>query len=287
MKKIPLVFLAGLLLLITACGGTAPSNPDTANIETVVAITLQAYTQSAPAATAAPSGLSITVDTLSITIPDGLANGMTVVNEPIAPPADDMPWWGIYPEHKKFPLQGYLLTGTFHEAEFFIYPANEYAAMNESVAAKIESLKSILANPSQPLPERLPFLPTWNAGETFHSNLEVVTFQNGSGIRYLTQYGQAPAPINNHEIFYTFQGLTSDGTYYIAAVLPISVPFLTDRGNPESLVPPDGIPFDWDNFMNNDAHINAITEKLNAADPAVFNPTLPVLDALIQSVQVK
>lgn len=274
-----------VLVIISACGAPAAA-PDPSSVETIVAATLQAATQMAP--TAAPiSGLSISIDGLSLTIPTGLANGMTVTNETAAPPASDMPWWGIYPAHKIYPLQGYVLTDTFHEAEVYVYPAGEYAAMNEDVAAKIQSLKDILNNPSQPLPERLPFLPTWNAGEEFHSNVQIVSFQNGSGIRYLTQYGQFPSPVSNKSMFYTFQGLSSDGTYYVSAILPISAPFLVERSSPDSPVPADGIPFDWDNIANAEAHFNAVTEKLNAADPAIFNPTLPTLDAFIQSILVQ
>ncbi|MEO8354588.1 MAG: hypothetical protein ABI621_01610 [Chloroflexota bacterium] len=44
-----------------------------------------------------------------------------------------------------------------------------------------------------------------------HPLMQVINFQNGRGIRFLTQYAQYPAPINNHELFYHFQGLTNDG----------------------------------------------------------------------------
>lgn len=45
---------------------------------------------------------------------------------------------------------------------------------------------------------------------------------DGGGIRYLTQFGQAAGLITNPELFYTFQGLTDDGAYYVAAVFPVA-----------------------------------------------------------------
>lgn len=279
-KSLALLPLIGLLIL-TSCG--APVTTPSGQLETVVASTLQAYTQTAP--TLAPlSGSTTIAEGLTLTIPTGLATGIISTTEAAVPPADDMPWWGIYPEHKIYSLQGYVLSDTFHEPRIFKFPVSEYEAMNEDVGGRIQVLKNILSNPSQPIPEKLPFLPTWNAGEVFHSNVQSINFQNGSGVRYLTQYGQFPAPVSNSEIFYTFQGLTNDGMYYISAVLPISIGFLTAQASPDSPVPPDGIPFDWNDYTNNEGHYKAIIEKLNTADPNAFNPALPLLDALIQSI---
>lgn len=275
-----------LITLLSACT-SAPVTSEADELATIVAGTLQAIATEQPAPTATPvSSISISLDGLSISLPIELASGLEVQPEPAALPAEDMPWWGTYPAYTEYPLQGYIHSETFHNPKIYVYPLDEYAAMNESVAVKIQSLKDILGNPSQPLPERLPFLPTWNAGEAFHSNVEFVSFQNGSGIRYITQYGQAPLPVNNYEVFYTFQGITSDGKYYVAAVLPINAPFLAGYPSPEYPTPPDGIPFDWDNWENTEAHTIAVTEKLNATDSAVFTPSLTTLDAFVQSILI-
>lgn len=281
-------FFIALAVIITACGAPSAA-PEQPGIETIVASTLQAYTQNAPAVAptnTAVTGILLSAEGLSLTAPVGLANSFALSIEPAVPPADDMPWWGIYPEHKIYAMQGYPLTGTFHEPKLYLYPVDEYVAMNDDVAAKVQSLKNILANPSQPLPERLPFVPTWNAGQEFYSNVQVVSFQNGSGIRYLTQYGQFPSAVSNTSVFYTYQGITSDGKYYVSAVLPISAPFLPAQSNADSPVPSDGVPFDWNDPMNNQGYFPLVAEKLNSTDPALFNPTLPTLDSLIQSILI-
>jgi hypothetical protein len=136
------------------------------------------------------------------------------------------------------------------------------------------------------LPENLPFLPTFNAAQVFHSNEQVQKFQNGTGIRFLTQYAQAPYPVNNNSLFYTFQGLTNDGAYYISAILPINAAFLSPDGNPNTPLPADGVPFDWNNFENIPAHFELVKQKLNATDPNAFTPSLTNLDTMIQSVRI-
>jgi hypothetical protein len=158
--------------------------------------------------------------------------------------------------------------------------------MNKDVADLVDKLKTIINSPDQPMLESLPFLPTFNAGQVFHSNEQSLAFQNGTGIRFLTQYAQAPYPVNNHSLFYTFQGITNDGVYYVSAILPINAVFLSPDGNPDTVLPADGVPFDWNNFENDTAHFELVKQKLNATDPDAFTPSLTNLDALIQSIQI-
>jgi hypothetical protein len=121
----------------------------------------------------------------------------------------------------------------------------------------------------------------------FHSTEQILTFQNGQGIRFLTQYGQAPYPVNNNSLFYTFQGLTDDGAYYVAAIFPVNAAFLPADGNPDTPLPADGVPFDWENFENITQHFELVKQKLNSTDPNAFTPTLIHLDTLIQSILIK
>jgi len=52
--------------------------------------------------------------------------------------------------------------------------------------------------------------------QEFVSNLKVVNFVNGGGIRYITVYAiQDLAPVGNDSLMYVFQGFTDDGKYYI------------------------------------------------------------------------
>ena len=68
----------------------------------------------------------------------------------------------------------------------------------------------------------MPFLPLFNAAQVMHTHLQYLDFKNGQGLRYLTEFDQGIIPINNYELIYTYQGLTGDGKYYVAAVLPVN-----------------------------------------------------------------
>ena len=104
----------------------------------------------------------------------------------------------------------------------------------------------------------------------------------------MTQYAQDVSPINNGGLFYHFEGLTSNGTYYIVAILPTQLPFLPVDNNPSSAVPTGGVPFPQNNASGSDFqnYFKQVTDQINAAQPDQFNPTLTSLDALIQSISI-
>lgn len=283
------IALAILLCLSLACGLTAPAaDPQESGLETIVAATLTAMadqTQPTPPAPIEANNITVSHSGVSFTIPQGLATGATPTVIPAAL-EPDAPYWGIHPSYMEFALDGYLPSGTFHQPKIHIFPATEFENANDGAAVAIGELRALLTSQSEPLPANLPFLPLFNAAQIFHSNEQFIAFQNGRGIRFLTQYGQDVSPVNNHSMFYTFQGMTNDGKYYISAVLPAGAPFLSDFPSPEYPVPLDGIPFDWDDWENTQAYMDAITQKLNETDAAIFTPSLAALDAMMQSLLV-
>jgi hypothetical protein len=105
-------------------------------------------------------------------------------------------------------------------------------------------------------------------------------FQNGTGVRFLTQMGQAYYPINNRDLFYTFQGMTHDGKYYVAAILPVSHPSLPADG---SEIPGDDFNTFADNFETYAAEVAA---QLDAEAADSFAPSIVLLDEMMQSLKV-
>jgi hypothetical protein len=150
-------------------------------------------------------------------------------------------------------------------------------------ASIVAALQNLQYTSGQPLPAGLP-------DGVFTAQAQPIQFQNGRGLRYLTQFDQSPLPVNNREMFYYFHGLTSDGQFYIQAILPLHSSLLVADEEPTSITPPDGVQFDWTDIMNGydamPAYLEAVTRKLDAADSNSFSPTLPMLDALIQSIAV-
>jgi hypothetical protein len=296
--------LFALLAAMLACSvqltdNPAPQSGQPQDVATIVAATVQALTQAAPGANPppstgstlpappAPSGMPISFAGTSFSIPEGLASGTN--NEVIQrATGQDMAFWEILPTYTKFTLLGYPLQGEFFEPQIMVYPAKDFAALSEPAANTIGNLQTLLANPPNPLPNQIPFLPPFNAGEVFTAQAKVIPFKNGTGLRFLTEFAQSYAPINNHELIYTFQGLTSDGKFYVSAILPVNIGFLAVDANPDSPLPPDGIPLPNYNDPNPnfEGYYATLTQKLNAAAPQSFMPSLESLDTLVESLLV-
>ena len=259
------------------------------NVATVVVETMQALPATEQPATEpgpAFSGTPVEFSNVQLTIPPGVAVGATGAQIPPAGDQDSAPW-DVTPGHVELAFDGYVLQDRFHQPRIYIYPASAYAALLPGAADNILLLQNLLANPSQPLVgNKLPHIPFFNAAAVFTAQAKIVQFQNGSGVRMLTQYAQDVAQVNNHDMFYHFQGLTSDGQYYIIAILPVSAPILAENWDTDA--PPDGVPFPGysDPSADFQAYYDQIIAKLNALPTESFNPSLTKLDTLISTLQI-
>jgi hypothetical protein len=161
--------------------------------------------------------------------------------------------------------------------QIFIYQVQEFPDFNQGAVDIASNLKILLED--QQIDKFLPFLPLYNASQALHSQVKFLDFKNGSGVRFLTQFDQAPLPINNKEIIYTFQGLSNDGKYYISAVFPVNhseLP-LDDQVFTQSEVEVKNFP----------AYLQETADWLDQQPSDAFTPDLSILDALIQSLEVK
>lgn len=280
-----------VVLVTLACSlGAWPSVTPTPmdQVGTIVAATMQAFTDATrevlpTQASTQDSGIPVSFQNVAFTIPGGLADGATPEAIP-AVGADSGAPWEIAPAHSRFTLAGYQSQGKFHDPRIFVYPADEFAQAHSDAAEQIDRLQKALAG-FPLLQETLPTVPFFNAGPLITANIKILPFQNGNGVRALTQYAQYSAPINNRELFYHFQGLTSDKKYYLIAILPISAPILPEDEKPEAIVPEGGVPIPTD-IGPGDVYYFSVTEKLNSLSPAAYTPSLNTLDVLIQSILV-
>ena len=192
---------------------------------------------------------------------------------------DDLPPWELYPEHKVLSLLGYPLSGTFHEPKIFIYPAQDYQAINPAIGDQVANLQQMLiGRRTDFLPDTLPFFTLWNAGQVISSQIKYLDFKNGAGVRYLTQYGQGAYPIDNQLLFYTFQGITSDKNWLISAILPVKNDVLPD---------PNTLLADPDFFDNYAAYLESAKILLDDLPESSYLPGLTLLDALFQSLEIQ
>jgi putative hemolysin len=210
---------------------------------------------------------------------DGTLAGDVAAEVVPAVEPEGVPEWAIAPEHVQFTFDGYVLPETFHEPRIYVYPVGDFEAISEFGGKTIADLRQLLAE-KPAAPEALPLLPIFNAGQMMRAQVAYLSFQNGTGVRFLTQYAQAYVPVNNHELFYTFQGLTSDGNYYVAAILPVSHPTL----------PADQMAYEGGDLdalaASFDTYITDVEGQLNAHEAPTFTPDLSLLDAMIASLEV-
>jgi hypothetical protein len=277
MKKQPLFGISGVVMFTLACSFSTltPVTPTQVDqVGTIVAITMQALTATTVPIQNGPTpipnqsgGIPISYENVSFVIPNGTASGANPEKMVSVDTNSGAPW-EIAPTHLRFTLTGYPLQGKFFEPQIYIYPADEYARVNSVASEQIERLKKALAG-SLLLKETLPNVPFFNAGHIIAADIQRINFQNGSGVRELTQYDQYPAPINNHELFYHFEGLTSDHKYYLIAILPVTAPILAEDEKPDSTVPVGGIPIPT-SVGPNDVYYFSVTEKLNSQAPDSF-----------------
>ena len=114
-----------------------------------------------------------------------------------------------------------------------------------------------------------------------YAKAAVLPFASGGGIRFMTEYAQYTAAVNNHDLFYTYQGVTSDGQYWVTVILPITHPILPV--NSEN--PPGGMT--WEDFSNNyEPYITDMVNQLNAQPDDSYFPTLTLMDALAASITI-
>lgn len=276
----------GLAAVVLACGIASAPGSQPPGVSTFVASTLQALKAPAQSLPGAP----VTYANVSLVIPPGLATGASSQTVPAAGEQNGGPW-GAAPQHTEFAFIGYgLPPGSFSTMLIDVYPAAEYAATNAGAEMSLQRLKTVLSNPALAnTKDTLPQVPYFNAAPMFEAQVKAVKFNDGSGVRMITQYGQAPGPATNNGTFYHFEGLTTDGKYLVIAVLPIQAPFLENGNDPAAPAPAGAIPFPGYNYSAPnflDAYYQAVTDKLNATQADTFQPSLNSLDALIQSLRV-
>ena len=279
--------LAVIFFTTLACGVGVSGTPAQPGVETIVAATMQALTTSVTSAPPAPtlqSGLPVSVSGISLVIPFAL--GSDIKSETISKVTEESGApWEVTPAYTKLTLEGYPLQAKFFEPIIMVYPTPEFEAVSAGAAQSLAKLRAILASLSAPLTnDSIPGIPTFNAGQLFVSNMQAISFQNGSGVRALTQYAQYLATANNFELSYQYQGLTSDGKYYVIVILPVNIPFLAADDKPDAAVPTDGIPIPANG--PDESYYTAVLQKLNGTSPDEFTPSLLLLDALIQSINI-
>lgn len=161
--------------------------------------------------------------------------------------------------------------------QIFIFPTRNYADISPLAAERIQALKTLLYSHELTVGTQMPVLPPFNSAQDFYSQVHPLEFQGGRGLRFITRYSQEATPIANPDVFYTFQGLTEDGSLYVAAFFPLYVSSLPELTHVE----------DWQEFSKGyPVYIADITSRLGRCNPDDFEPDLKSIDVLIKSLNI-
>jgi hypothetical protein len=168
-------------------------------------------------------------------------------------------------------------------AAIYIYNTDEFIALDsnlDQIGQRVRTLQTLLATRPQEILEEIPVLPLLHSGQQFRAHVTYLDFQNGSGVRFLTQFGQEPRPLNNQELYYVFQGITEDGQHYISAFFPINampLPATSTMSEAEYAV----FIADWEN------QIPKAAKALAELPAQAFKPALRLVDEMLQSIDMQ
>ncbi len=281
-----ILILSILFALSLACTLTG-SEPEPAlgsedAIATSVAGTMAAKVEDTPQAltvdptiTLSPPESDVVYQGVSFSFDDSLAGTLNAGTMPGEGDANSEMWSS--PEHRSFSFNEWIMEDAFHTPSIKIYQVADFRAINSNVSERLDELLSAIA--TQPADEEgIAVADLFNAAQFIRSQVEYIDFQNGTGIRFLSQYGQAAGSIGWPNLFYAFQGFTDDGAYYISVILPVNHPSLP---HPNDVIMDNAF---YDNFMNYAAEMSI---QLNGEDPVEFIPSLLLLDELVGSLLVE
>ena len=285
--KRPVYFLAILSILVFACTISTPATvvpppsdtPAAAESPTAPVPPTATLPPTASVPTAPPTNANC--NALALYLDPALASGYKCQTVPEAGDVS-LPTFAVNPQYTQITLDGYPLSDRLMTPQIDVFPVDRYIQLlPDQLTHTVNFLKALIGGADSSGSE-LPVLPIQGAQQLFHAMYQVIPFASGSGARYITEYAQFVDPINNHDMFYTYQGLTSDGKYWISVLLPISNPILPADGN----TPPNGQ--SPDQFTNDyPTYLVDITAKLNAQPLESYSPSITMLDALVASIKIR
>lgn len=285
-NTIILLLVVSIAVTLTACGPGESDDPAN-TIETAVAATMAAgEVQETTVPAPSPTWTVHPTVTAPAPEPDVVYQGVSFSYHPslaanISPAVleavDDEggPWWTT-PETVSFIFNGYALPDAFLDARIHVYNVAEFGEINPTVGERLDTLRQVL-DAGDVTDDRISMADLFNAAQFLRTKVAFVDFQNGSGVRFLSQYGQAYSAVGWPHLFYGYQGLTDDGQYFISVIMPVSHPSLP---HPDTVVLNEAFAENFENYIAE----NELALQGQPDDS--FQPSLTLLDQLVASLLV-
>lgn len=168
--------------------------------------------------------------------------------------------------------------------QLLIVPFADYRAMfggqyTAQFANAMGTLQGIVFSRTLPADAILRVLPAHDQTMQFQAQQQVLLFANGAGVRFVTQFTQEITPVTASSLTYVFQGLTSDGAFFVAGFFPITSTTLPADASQITQDERDMLKRDYTGY------ISGVVQRLNS-DPQQLTPSLIALDALVTSLTI-
>jgi hypothetical protein len=161
-------------------------------------------------------------------------------------------------------------------------------------AKKMEGLKRAITDCESREAECMyPFVPSVPSTQAIHAHHEIIPFQNGKGVGYITQFTMDVDLINNEKLLYVFQGITEDGKYFVSATFPIQtnmLPGSRDATSYKNYTQPEdfySIEHRDENLKAYQTYLTGVENDLEATKDNDFMPDLNAIRGILQSLRVK
>ncbi|MBC7811717.1 MAG: hypothetical protein H7175_11250, partial [Burkholderiales bacterium] len=224
----------------------------------------------------------------SFSYDSSLATNVNIVQFAGDPPELEQPG-GPEVKHTEFRLHNALtndVPSSFEAPAFIrVYRTADFAGY-DSAANNVQQLTTLLAasadlaqfttvDAENTSSNQLPFMPEMPAGQIIRARAQYAETPFVRGISYVTVYRQDVSPFLANEFWWTFQGVSVDGVYYISALVRLNTPLF-----------PAEFPAEFDMATFESQFVEYLTQSvvtLNNAAQEEFTPNLSMLDTLVQS----
>ena len=131
---------------------------------------------------------------------------------------------------------------------------------------------------SEQLSVDLPYLPIPEAGQPLAARVGYIDTPELSGVAYVTGFRQDVFPFARDDFWYTFQGVSADGQWYVSVTWVLRATMFPARVGNAAARRVGRNARTWARYIRQSVN------TLDAAEPSAFRPSLETLDALVRSI---
>jgi hypothetical protein len=291
MKLKTFLIMTACCLVLVSCA--SPAREVASTPTTISTSSIQRFPTSTPTITPTPvptpGDTLYQLDGISFIVPECMVLRPSIETVPAVRPDPDAGPLMVYPEHRQVTFGSYPLEDKYFEPLLRVFPVEEFTAMSEQSASSVTRMQELLELQALAEGDSIPLLPGHNMGQVFKAQVRFLNFENGSGVRWLTELAQYSAAMNNRDLFYSYQGLTNDGKYWVSIMLPVNAAYLQETWD-STEVPPGGLshPAAGSPGMDEalEEYYRLMLILLNNTPDAGFTPALNCLDGLVASITI-